>query len=336
MTPRHPLQLTRRSALRGTALTTAAAAAALLAGCGTGGGANGSSSDSGGDSGTVTVTTARGEVTVPKNPEKVAVLDLAYVDTMTELGLKDRIVALPKKYLLKDQAEQFADDAIVDTGGLKEPDFDSIAQAGPDLIIIAGRSAGLLDQLKEITPNVIDLSVDNKDFLASFQQQTKQLAAIFGKESEAEAKLAEITEQVKAVKEKASALPGTAGIFMVSGGKVTTYGPGSRFGGFLFGDLGFAPMVDSVKDAQHGDAVSFEFIAEHNPARAFILDRDAAVGQEGEAAAAVLDNPLVQKTDAFSQQKTVDLNAPLWYIYGSGLSTVREMIAQAESLAAKG
>lgn len=329
MTPDRPLQLTRRAALRGTALTAAAAAAAVLTACGAD-----SSSSSGSDAGgeTVAITGPNGTVNAPKNPAKVAVLDMSVVDTMTALGLQDRIVALPKKFLTTDTAAQFSDKSIVDTGGLKEPDFDSIAQQGPDLIIIAGRSAGLADQLREITPNVIDLTVDNADYLASFQERTTQLAAIFGKDAEAKQKLTEITDRAAAVKEKASALSGTTGIFMVSGGKVTTFGPGTRFGGFLYGDLGFTPMLDSVKDAGHGDAVSFEFIAEKNPARAFILDRDAAIGDEGQAAEAVLNNPLVQKADAFAAEKTVMMDGSLWYIYGSGLTTVGALIDQAQAL----
>ena len=47
---------------------------------------------------------------------------------------------------------------IVNVGTLKEPDFEAIKSANPDLIIIGGRQADYYDQFTEIAPT-ISLSV---------------------------------------------------------------------------------------------------------------------------------------------------------------------------------
>ncbi|MCG7427186.1 ABC transporter substrate-binding protein [Helcobacillus massiliensis] len=324
----------RRSVLRtGLAGAAAAAVTATLAACGSSS-ADSGKSDSGksgsASGGTVEVTTARGKATAPKNPGKVAVLDISLVDTMVELGLTDSIVAVPKKNLPERLKSQFSSDKIVDTGALKEPDFDSIAQAGPDLIMIAGRSAGLYDQLTPISKNVLDFTVDPKDFLKSFTTTTEQIGAVFGKEKEAKKKIEEIDARVEDIRKKAEKLDGTTAILMVSGGKVSTYAPGSRFGGIIYDALGFKPMVESTKDAAHGDTISFEFIAEKNPARAFVVDRDAAIGDEGKGAKAVLDNDVVKRADAFKNDSVVYVDSHAWYISSTGIASLNSILDDAE------
>lgn len=321
--------VTRRSALRtGLAGAAAAAVTATLAACGSSSADTATSGSASGD--TVEVTTARGKATAPKNPGKVAVLDISLVDTMVELGLTDSIVALPKKNLPERLKSQFSSDKIVDTGSLKEPDFDSIAQAGPDLIMIAGRTAGLYDQLTPISKNVLDFTVDPKDYLKNFTTTTEQIGAVFGKEKEAKKKIEEIDARVEDIRKKAEKLDGTTAILMVSGGKVTTYAPGSRFGGIIYDALGFKPMVESTKDAAHGDTISFEFIAEKNPARAFVVDRDAAIGDEGKGAKAVLDNDVVKRADAFKNDSVVYVDSHAWYISSTGIASLNSILDDAE------
>src|SRR5690606_41003609 len=70
---------------------------------------------------------------------------------------------------------------------------------------------------------------------------------------------------------------------------ISAYGPGSRFG-ILHDTLGVAPAVEDVEAATHGEAISFEFILETNPDWLFVVDRDAATGEGGEAAAQVLED----------------------------------------------
>ena len=55
----------------------------------------------------------------------------------------------------------------------------------------------------------------------------------------------------------------------------------------------------SIKEkGNHGQPVTFEYIKKPNPDWLFVLDRSAAIGEEGKAAKDVLDNPLVAETTA--------------------------------------
>lgn len=274
----------------------------------------------------VTVTHAQGETTVPVNPETVITLDLASLDTLDQLGVQ--VDGLPKGSTLPPDFAAFASDEYLDAGTLQEPDYEAIAAADPDLIIVAGRSAATLPQLSEIAPT-IDLSTDATDFLGSVRGNAETLGRIFGKEAEAESLLATLDSDIEATRE-AAADAGTGLIVMTNGGEVTAYGPGSRFG-FLHDVLGLTPAVEDVEAATHGEAVSFEFIAEANPDWLFVVDRDAAIGSGGAAAAQVLDNPLVAGTTAWSSDQVVYVDSADWYITSGGLGTLDQILDQVTS-----
>ena len=110
---------------------------------------------------------------------------------------------------------------------------------------------------------------------------------------------------------------------LTSGNKVTAYGPGSRFG-MIHDVLGVTPAIPNVEEATHGEAISFELIAETDPDRLFVVDRDAATGDG--AARGVLENPLLQGTTAWSTGKVTYLDPTRWYIANGGLSTVPAMV----------
>ena len=55
----------------------------------------------------------------------------------------------------------------------------------------------------------------------------------------------------------------------------------------------------SIKEkGNHGQPVTFEYIKKTTPDWLFVLDRSAAIGEEGKAAKDVLDNPLVAEMTA--------------------------------------
>ena len=123
--------------------------------------------------------------------------------------------------------------------------------------------------------------------------------------------IAALDEKIAAVKADA-ADAGTGLVVLTSGGEVTAYGPGSRFG-WIHDTLGVTPAVADVEAATHGDAISFEFILEANPDWLFVIDRDAATGSGG--AEAVLDR-LVQQTNAWKNGHVVYIDGPLYIVNG--------------------
>lgn len=208
-----------------------------------------------------------------------------------------------------------------------EPDFEKISEIAPDLIIISGRQADSYEKFAEIAPTVY-MGIDTKNYMDSFTNNMKTLGKIFGKEKEVEKELARMNEQIEAVKAKTEKANGKALIVLTTGGKVSAYGPGSRFG-IIHDVLGIQPVDANIKVSPHGQSISFEYIAEKNPDYLFVVDRDAVV--EGKPSAKqTIENELVKKTNAYKNNRIIYLNPNYWYLSGGGLISVTEMINEVE------
>lgn len=274
--------------------------------------------------GTITVQHSQGTTEVPANPEKVFVFDLGVMDTMNAIGVAP--AGVPEA-TYPESLQGLADQAETKIGAMKEPDFETIASAGPDLIITSGRTAEAYGELSKIAPTV-NLAVDMKNPLESFEANALAIGTIFGKTEAVEGKLqgieGKIEDAQKTIKEAGK---GTGLIVLTSAGEVTAYGAGSRFG--LVHDLLGVPTAADIKaEGSHGESISFEFIAETNPDVLFVVDRDAATGEGGQAAQAVLDNDLVNGTNAARNGDIVQLDPTNWYIVGYGLNSLPQMIDQ--------
>ncbi|MBC2172378.1 siderophore ABC transporter substrate-binding protein [Listeria booriae] len=264
-----------------------------------------------------------GETKVKQNPEKVVVFDFGTLDTLQALGLSNNVAGLPKQSLPK-YLNDFAADKYADLGGLKEPDFQKINEAAPDLNIISGRQSDSYDKFSDIAPTIYQ-GVDAKDYMKSFQTNVNTIASIFGKEDEAKKQLDAIDKQVADV--KASVPEGKTGLILLANdGKMSAYGPGSRFG-LIHDVLGVTPADPNIEASTHGQSVSSEYIAEKNPDYIYVVDRGAAVGGES-SAKSVVENELVKKTNAYKNDHIVYLNPEYWYLSGGGLESVAEMVKE--------
>ncbi|MBC1559999.1 siderophore ABC transporter substrate-binding protein [Listeria booriae] len=264
-----------------------------------------------------------GETKVKQNPEKVVVFDFGTLDTLQALGLSNNVAGLPKQSLPK-YLNDFAADKYANLGGLKEPDFEKINEAAPDLNIISGRQSDSYDKFSDIAPTIYQ-GVDAKDYMKSFQTNVNTIASIFGKEDEAKKQLDAIDKQVADV--KASVPEGKTGLILLANdGKMSAYGPGSRFG-LIHDVLGVTPADPNIEASTHGQSVSSEYIAEKNPDYIYVVDRGAAVGGES-SAKSVVENELVKKTNAYKNDHIVYLNPEYWYLSGGGLESVAEMVKE--------
>lgn len=265
---------------------------------------------------------SKGEAVLPERPAKVVVFDLASLDTLDALGVEVAGVPGAKfpAHLAKYGAETYAK-----VGSLFEPDLEAVNALAPDLIIVGGRSSAKYDAVASLAPT-IDLTVDQTDFVASARTNVETLARIFGKEVEAREKLAEL-DATLAETRAAAANAGKGLIVLTTGGKMSAYGPGSRFGS-LYSDYGVTPAREDLKTSSHGQAASFELILETNPDWLFVIDRDAAVGREGQSAAQYLDNELVAQTTAWKTGQVVYLNPANWYLVGGGLQAMQQNAEQ--------
>ena len=240
----------------------------------------------------VTVKTARGDTVVPKNPQNVAVYDLGALDTLTALGVP--VGATVDKSMLPYLKGAF--DKAQHVGTLFEPNYEALGAFKPQLIIIGSRTSKAAQQLNELAEK---LKADiNKAF----------------------------DEAREAAKGKGKAL-----VLIVSGGKLSAQSPNSRLGGWLHQDIGLEPVDPNMKEGSHGMPISFEYIKEKNPDWLFVLDRSAAIGEEGKAAKDVLDNPLVAESTAWKKGQVVYLDSSAYLAAGGAkqLQTVAKQAAEA-------
>jgi iron complex transport system substrate-binding protein len=277
------------------------------------------------DGAEITVTHAQGETSISGNPAKVIAFDMASVDTLTTLGVT--IAGLPKGNPFTGMFEQFNDDAYEHVGTLFEPDYEAVAALDPDLIIVANRSAAVFPELAKLAPT-IDMTGQTGEVIGDLRASVGILSAIFGTQAEGEAALAQIDEKVAALQAGVQH-DATALVIMTSGGSVTAVAPGGVRGGLIYNTLGLKPPVDDLEAVTHGEAISFEFLLEHNADWLFVIDRDAAIGTEdAQAAQEVLDNAIVHETTAHQNGQIVYLNGYDWYVVMSGITTVNNMLDQ--------
>ncbi|QLF93401.1 siderophore ABC transporter substrate-binding protein [Pseudomonas sp. ABC1] len=266
---------------------------------------------------------AQGETAVPLHPARVGVFDLGALDILDALGVDAYGVAgddFPE-YLAR-----YRDARYVRLGTLFEPDYEAVHRAAPDLVITGGRSSARYAPLAQMVPT-IDMPADDAHPVAQTLANLQLLAKVFDREARAQALAIEVTEAVEALRAK-TADRGRGLIVLVSGGKLSAYGPGSRFG-VLHTDFGVPVAAEGLTVSLHGEAIGSEFILKTNPDWLFVIDRDAAIGQAG-AARQVLDNPLVRQTTAWRTGQVMYLEPVNWYLVGGGVQALQAMIRQVD------
>lgn len=270
---------------------------------------------------TVTVATARGQAVVPHNPQRIAVYDLGMIDTLTKLGV-------PVGASVNESRLEYVQNIIKDAakvGTLFEPDYEALNAYRPQLIITGSRTAKAFDELSKLAPT-IEMTADTADMKESAKARIDAFAQIFNKQTEADALKAEIDASFAAAKQAAEG-KGKGLVVLVNGGKMSAFGPSSRLGGWLHKDIGVPPVDESIKEGSHGQPVSFEYIKQHNPDWLFVLDRSAAIGEEGKAAKDVLNNPLVAETTAWKKGQVVYL-IPGTYLAAGGAQELLDASTQ--------
>ena len=281
---------------------------------------------------TVTVKDSTGEVRLPLKPKTVLVLDLSALDIIQSLG--GNVQGIPDTKL-PPLLQAYSDSArYPHIGSLFEPDYEKVKALKPDLIIAGNRSLPKIDALRKFAP-VLDVTLDNQKQLEEVYRNIRAIAAVYGLVEKGEAEIKTIEQEVAGLRTLA-AKQGPGLFLMTNGGKLSVYGPGSRFD-MLYTVFGMKPLPQKIEVSKHGQAVSFEYLLKANPEWLFVLDRDAAIGREGEAAQKLLDNKLVQATKAWRSKQVVYLNAANWYLLSNASpGALRANIQQLSNAFARG
>ena len=261
--------------------------------------------------GEVTLDTAHGQITVPANPNPVAVFNMTLIQDLTALQVP--VQGLPDNLLIDHaQAENTPKAEFV--GTIFEPDLEALNALQPQAIIIGNRMSRHYDAVSAIAPT-LDLSIDFEDLYGSSKQRLTQLGVLFDKQDKA----AQLQQDIDDTIAKTQAMTkdhGNGMVISIQGNKLSTFGLESRFG-YIHKQFGI-PIADAnVGAATHGEPVSFEYIQKINPDWLLVLDHDAATGKAGENARAVLNNPLIHQSKAWQKQQIIYLSRDSYLAFGS-------------------
>ena len=295
-------------------------AASMLAGCAD------SKKDSEKESNKATVTvknTYTDNVKIPVNPKKVAVFDMAVLDSIKAMNI-DVEIAAPVSSIPESLSEY---KKSVNAGDIKEPDMEKLFEFEPDLIIISGRQADFQEELQKIAP-VWYVDVNYENLLESLEREYTYFGEIFNKQDKVKEKINSIKTSIEKFT-KENAITEKALILLTNNGKISAYGTGSRFG--LIHDVLKVPVADdTLKASTHGQEVGYEYISKTNPDIIYVIDRTVIAGGNV-GASDVMDNALVKTTNAYKNNKIVYLDPELWYLVGFGLNSMEQMISEIDS-----
>jgi iron complex transport system substrate-binding protein len=214
----------------------------------------------GGTGGTQEITHAMGTTAVPKNPQRVVVLDTDKIDTAVTLGAKlvgaaktAEVEAFPS-YLgeLKD---------VKPVGLLAEPDLEAIAALKPDLILGSKfRQEKFYDELTAIAPTVFTERVG-----VTWKQNFLLDGKALGEEQKAKDLLAGYEKRARDLGASVANAPALkVSIVRFMPAEIRVYGP-EGFSGIVVKDAGFGRPERQLlanKDDKRFDKVSPERVAE--------------------------------------------------------------------------
>lgn len=268
------------------------------------------------------------ELEVPYNPKRIAILDLACLDIIDELGVGDRVVGMASTSI--DYLEKYSNDAsIKNLGTIKEADLEAVMECEPDIIFIGGRLSKSYDALSEIAPVVYLATDTNEGLVNSVSKNAKTIASIFGMEDKVDSLMSDFGARIDAIKKISSGK--TALVGMTTSGSFNLLGNDGRCS--LIGvEAGFNNLTAVGSTSTHGNETSFETVVQQNPDYIFVMDRDSAISTAGaKTAKEIVENELVKTTDAYKNNHIIYLeHSNVWYTAEGGIQALDIMLTDLE------
>lgn len=268
------------------------------------------------------------ELEVPYNPKRIAILDLACLDIIDELGVGDRVVGMASTSI--DYLEKYSNDAsIKNLGTIKEADLEAVMECEPDIIFIGGRLSKSYDALSEIAPVVYLATDTNEGLVNSVSKNAKTIASIFGMEDKIDSLMSDFGSRIDAIKKISSGK--TALVGMTTSGSFNLLGNDGRCS--LIGvEAGFNNLTAVGSTSTHGNETSFETVVQQNPDYVFVMDRDSAISTAGaKTAKEIVENELVKTTDAYKNNHIIYLeHSNVWYTAEGGIQALDIMLKDLE------
>ncbi|WP_458125841.1 ABC transporter substrate-binding protein [Paenibacillus sp. Z3-2] len=256
----------------------------------------------------VTITHMKGELTLNEKPQKIAVLDVKFLDQMLAVGEKPAgsVIAEGNTTFPEYLGDQLGDVQVL--GTRDEPNLEAIVALDPDLIIMTDFQEKQYENVSKIAPTlVLDFYEDWRDTLAT-------VAKITDNQDEAETVRKAYEEKVAGLKAQLSEKMGDETVALIRPRKegIRVHGIEHRTGGILYQDLGLnmPAFVEGIKDDTSVE-ISMEKVPDIGADRYFVLS-DELFAAEAEA---MVSNPVWKSLDAVKNNRTYDVNSTLWIAY---------------------
>jgi len=264
--------------------------------------------------------------TLPSNNDgpTVVSLDHGSLDTLVELGLENKVLAVPMRGL-PGYLDSVAEDRA-DAGGLKTPDMDAIRAVGPELILVTGRQGESMEELKTIG-KIRNVGLQGESYKDSVTARVTELATLYGLEETAQASLADLWHYVDQQRESITGDPEVV-VITHNKGKFSLRDEPAVFELLALKTSGIPEGVESVtRGTRTFIPVTPEVVAEMAPDVLFIVDRSAAIGDTPMA----LDSFMVSLKAAGAETSVTLLDPGLWYLSGGGLQSIRLQVDEVVS-----
>ncbi len=266
-------------------------------------------------------------VDYPLDPQRVVVLNYQTLDFLDAVGLGDRVVGTISDSTMPEHLHKYMNDPeIAQLGGMKEYDMEKIMELEPDMIFSSDRSASNYDEFVKIAPTFAAYIDYEKGFFDSYKELATKHATIFNVGDKVDATIDGYEERIVKIAEVSQ---GKSAMLLIFAGGLNVLGDDGR-ASIVTNEMGFKNMYTG-EDVNHGNISSYEGILEQNPEYIFVLDKDTAVGEDSTAAKQQMDNEVIQKTDAYKNDKIIYLEpGNAWYLADGGITSMDLMITNIE------
>jgi iron complex transport system substrate-binding protein len=242
----------------------------------------------------VTVQAGNGAVTVARRPERIVSLSPTATEMLFAIGAGDQVVAVD------DQSNFPAEAPTTDLSGY-EPNAESIASYGPDLVVYAndlGDVASALDRL-----GIAALLEPAAANLRAVYAQIEQLGAVTGHADDAHAVVSAMRSRISRI---VASTPSPAEPLTYYHELDDTYYSvtSSTFIGRIYALLGLRNVADAVDDGSDYPQLSPEYIVEANPDIIFLADTRCC----GQSAATVAARPGWERIAAVRHGDVIELD----------------------------
>jgi iron complex transport system substrate-binding protein len=240
----------------------------------------------------VTVTDMAGNEVTIESADSVAVTDNRFFQLAADWDLPVTVAPLD---LFSPENPLKGSSDILNIGLHTEPDFEQIVAADPDLVVNGYRfsSEENAKGVQDAAPDAAFLDMTGPEDQSADEFVVESLTLmgeVFNRKDEAEALVEEFHAALDEAKSAYDSEKTVMGL-VTSGGEINYSNPTDGRGASIFFDLvGMTPALDVEGSSDHtGDNVSLEALAQANADYLLVLDRDAAVSEEGQTVVPALE-----------------------------------------------